>query len=295
MLHRFSRALARRIAGVGLATAVALAMAALGPASTPVWAATGTCVPRAEVLAVSRASSLIAIDPRTSAGAASWALNELAGLMPYLARAGLELHVLYTQDGDDLSDDGGDGGPPQVLLTRAPAFPAFRVAGAPQLPSDPNPLIRELYCNRLAAWDAHAQKMLRSEGGSRLAAVRAWAMRTAARLVALSRGRVPDTTGTEARTEIDAGASVFAAAEIADVAPAPTILFLGGLTALRPPFQVFPSPARLVALVRSGDPGQMLRAEAAWTRWADRAGGSFAALSADDAPAIIGQMLASRN
>lgn len=293
MLQHFSRALARRIAGVGLATAVALAMAALGPASTPVRAATGACVPRAEALAASRASSLIAIDPRTSTAAASWALNELARLMPYLARAGLELHVLYTQDGDDLSDGGGDGGLPQVLLTRAPVFPAFRVAGAPQPPSDPNPLMHELYCNRLAAWAAHARMMLRSEGGRRLAAVRAWAMRTAARLVVLAHGPIPDIAGTEARVEIDAGASVFAAAEIADVAPAPAILFLGGLTALRPPFQLFPLSARLVALVRSGSPGQVLRAEAAWTRWADRAGGSFVALSADDAPAIIGQMLAS--
>ena len=293
MLQRFNRSFTRLIAGVGLATAVTLPLAALGPASTHVRAATRTCVPRAEALAASRASSLIAIDPRTSAAAASWGLDELARLMPYLAQAGLEVHVLYSQDGDDLGNGGGDGGQPQVLLTRAPGFPAFRVGGAPQLPSHPNPLIRQLYCNRLASWQWHAQMKLRAEGARRLMAVRAWARRTAAILVALARRRIPDTAGTEAGVEIDASASIFAAAEIAEAAPEPTIVFLGGLTALQPPARIFRLRGRLVALVRSSNPRQVLHAEAAWTRWADRAGGSFEALSADDAPATIGQMLAS--
>ena len=135
---------------------------------------------------------------------------------------------------------------------------------------------------------------LRAESARRVMAVRAWAKRTAASLVALARRRIPDTAGTEAGVEIDASASIFSAAEIAEAAPEPTILFLGGLTALKPPSRIFHLRARLVALVRSSDPRQVLRAEAAWTRWADRAGGSFMALSADDAPATIGQMLASK-
>ena len=51
------------------------------------------CVPGSEALPASRAASLIAVIPRTSAEAATWGLRELTLLLPYLAQAGLDLHV----------------------------------------------------------------------------------------------------------------------------------------------------------------------------------------------------------
>jgi hypothetical protein len=242
-------------------------------------------------LAASQRTSLIAVIPRTSAQAAVWGLRELAQLLPSLARPGFELHVLYTQDSDDLSDSGGDGEPPQVMLTQSPAFSSYAVGGVPQSPPNPTPLSSHLYCDRLAAWNAHAARAVQAEAGRRKAAVTAWANAAAASLRTRAGRPVPDTTGTESGVEIDASGSIFAAAQVAQAAPQPSILFLGGLTTLRPPSREFRFPARLVALVRSSDPGQVLSAEAAWSAWAHRAGGSFRAVSSNDTSAAVAAML----
>ena len=228
-----------------------------------------------EALPASGSSSLIAVDPRTSAGAAASGLDELAQLLPPAARAGLELHVFYSQDSDDLGDGGGDGGPPQVLFTSAPSFPAFRVTGAPQRPADPTPLSARLYCKHLAAWQVHASSVLHAEVVRRAALLATWASTTAARLRALADKPIPDTTGSEAGGEIDTGGSIFAAALVAEVAPHPTVLVLGSLTALSPPSIRFQFPARLVALIQSSDPGQVLGIESAWIRWIHKAGREF--------------------
>jgi hypothetical protein len=236
---------------------------------------------------------LIAIVPRTSANAAIWGLHELASLLPLVARTGLELHVVYTQDGDDLGEDGGDGGPAQVLETQAPNFPVFQVHGAPQPPADPNALTAKLYCERLTAWQSSASQALTNQAAQRMDAVMAWATSTAARLIAVANAPIPDTTGREAGVEFDAGASIFAAAQIAQAAPQPTIVVLGGLTAVAPPSQDFKVPAHLVLLVRSTDPTRVLHAESAWKRWVARAGGTFQAISANNTPSVIAQALAS--
>jgi hypothetical protein len=209
--------------------------------------------------------------------------------MPFIARDGSQLHVLYTQDGDDLVEGGGDGGPPQVILADAPAFPALRIIGAPQRPTDPTPLTSQLYCENLAAWRRHTDAVVQALAGARAAAVAAWARMIAGRLIALAERPIPDTSGAEAGIEIDSGASIFTAAQIAETAPRPTILFLGGLTALAPPSQNFKLSARLVALVRSSDPVQVVQAEASWRRWAERADGSFEAVSANAAPVTVAQ------
>ena len=65
------------------------------------------CAAPVEALPASRSSSLIAVVPRTSAQAAIWGLDELAQLLPSAARAGMELHVFYSQDSDDLGEGGG--------------------------------------------------------------------------------------------------------------------------------------------------------------------------------------------
>ena len=135
---------------------------------------------------------------------------------------------------------------------------------------------------------------LRAEAARRAASEAAWARTTAARLKVLADKPIPDTAGLEAGGEIDAATSVFAAAQVADAAPNPTIFVLGGLTELKPPSAEFRFPARLVALTRSSDPGQVLGAESAWARWAHRAGGSFEVLSSNDAPAAIARALVPR-
>jgi hypothetical protein len=290
--HGHPRACAsRRFTALGLAVFIALVALSAGCAR-----ANGggpDCTPEIEALPTSRASSLIAIVPRTSANAASWGLRELAFLLPFMARAGLELHVIYTQDSDDLGEGGGDGGPPQVLETRAPSFPTFQVQGAPQTPANPNALTAKLYCERLAAWQSSANQTLRNQATRQIAAVTVWAKSNAFRLIALAAKPIPDTTGPEADVEFDAGASIFSAAQVAQAAPRPTILVLGGLTALSPPAQNFEVPAHLVVLVRSTDPTQVLRAENAWSRWITQAGGTFRAISANDGPTAITTALAS--
>jgi hypothetical protein len=278
---------------LGLAVAMTLAVAVLGTGCAPAAGKEPVCKPGVEALPASHASSLIAIIPRTSANAASWGLREVAFLLPLVARAGLELHVIYTQDGDDLGEDGGDGGPPQVLEAKAPSFPVFQVQGAPRSPADPNTLTTKLYCERLVAWQSSASQALRNQATRQIAALAAWAKSNAARLSALAAGPIPDTTGREAGVEFDAGASIFSAAEIAQAAPRPTIVVLGGLTGLTPPSQEFEVPAHLVVLVRSSDPVQVLRAESAWARWVTRAGGTFQPMSANDTPAVIAGALAS--
>jgi len=244
-----------------------------------------------EALPASRASSLIAVIPRSSAGSASWALRELAVLLPLVARAALELHVIYTQDGDDLGEGGGDGGPPQVMLAKAPSFPAVSMPRVPQVPPDPTTLTAKLYCERLAGWDSRASRLLEAESARRSASVTAWARNAADGLTALADKPIPDTSGPEAGGEIDASASIFTAAEVADAGPRPTILFLGGLTAISPPIRAFRFPACLVALMRSSSPKQVLRSESTWASWTRRSGGSFQALSANDAPATIARAL----
>lgn len=245
------------------------------------------CASRSEILPASQASSLVAVDPRTSRESASWGLHELAQLLPLRARSGLDVHVFYTEDSDDLVEGGGDGGPAQVLQTQAPGFSSFRVPGAPDTPADPTALTAKLYCEHLTAWENHAMQVLRAEAARRDAAVRAWARTVVARLLALAGMPIPDTTGAEAGVEFDAGASVFAAAQVASAAPRPAVVFLGGLTALAPPSQSFRFPAHLVAVVRSTNPAQVLPAERVWSRWATRNGGIFKAISANDAPVVI--------
>jgi hypothetical protein len=132
--------------------------------------------------------------------------------------------------------------------------------------------------------------MLQAESARRNTSVTNWARMTAARLTALQQQPIPDTTGPE-ETKVDAGASIFAADEISQAAPHPTIFFLGGLTAFRPSPRGFRFPTRLVALIRATSPTQVLEAESAWSRWVRRAGGSFAALSADDTPTTIAKVL----
>jgi hypothetical protein len=248
-----------------------------------------TCTTTAETVPASVSSSVIALVPRTSLSDADWALDELAHLMPFIARSGLQLHVLYTQDSDDLVEGGGDGGPPQVLFAEAPTFPRLTVTGAPQRPSDPTPLSNKLYCDKLVAWQRRASGIVHVQESARTASVAAWVRTIAGRLTELASKPIPDTSGAEAGTEIDSGASIFTAAQIAETAPHPTILFLGGLTALTPPRQNFRLSARLVALVRSSDPVQVLQAQASWRRWAERAHGRFEAISANAAPASIAQ------
>ena len=252
------------------------------------------CTAQVEALPSSGSSSLIAVIPRTSAQTASWALDELTHLLPFVARGGLELHVLYSQDNDDLGEGGGDGGPSQVLLTTAPSFGMFQVTGAPQSPSNPTSLSAHLYCDQLVAWQVQAERKLGAEAARREASEAAWARATAARLAALADKPIPDTAGPEAGGEIDADASVFAAAQLAEAAPNPTIFVPGGLTELKPPSTKFRFPARLVALIRSSDPGQVLGAKSAWARWAHGAGGSLEVLSSDDAPTAIARALVPR-
>jgi hypothetical protein len=283
--------LRKRFVPVLSRTCLVASIIAAGLAAGCTTSAKPTCTPKAERLAASRRSSLIAVVPRTSRSAATWGLRELAKLLPFVASGGLELHVLYSQDSDDLVEGGGDGGPPQVLLTSVPDFPAVHLTGAPASPPDPTTLSASLYCGRLASWQAHTVSRLQAETARRAALAAAWARTAGADLRSLARKPIPDTSGSEAGVEIDASASVFTAAQVAQAAPKPTIVFLGGLTSLRPPSLNFRFPARLVALVRSTDPGQVLRAEANWARWARRAGGSFEAVSANDAPAQIARAL----
>jgi hypothetical protein len=279
----------------GLSSAGLVAMAALlgcivtGCVSAR--AQTQGCASRAEMLPASRRSSLIPVAPRTSAVAARWGLEELARELPLIARAGLDLHVFYSEDSDDLVEGGGDGGPPQVLQAQAPSFPVFRVTGAPSAPADPNALTAKLYCEDLAAWEGHASLVLRTEAARRASSVLAWSRSIAARLLTLAGRPIKDTTGAEAGVEFDVAGSVFAAAQVASAVPRPTVVFLGGLTALSPPAQNFSFPARLVALVRSTNPAQVIPAERAWSRWATRNGGTFTAISANDAPVVIAETL----
>lgn len=273
---------------------LAAALAAAGPALTacgPVAVRAGAqaCTTAAEILPASVPSNVIALVPRTSAADAEWGLKELARLMPFVARGGLQLHVLYTQDGDDLAEGGGDGGQSQVIFAEAPSFSRLDIKGAPQRPSDPTALTSKLYCGDLAAWQRRAGEVVQAQGSARTAAVKAWAGKIASRLTALAGRPIPDTYGAEAGFEIDSGASIFTATQIAETALQSAILFLGGLTALTPPPQNFRLSARLVALVRSSDPVQVLQAEASWRRWAGRADGSFKAVSANAAPASIAQ------
>lgn len=267
--------------------AASLVLTACGPVA--VQAGAQACTAVAETLPASVSSSVIALVPRTSAADAEWGLEELAQLMPLIARGGLQLHVLYTQDSDDLVEGGGDGGPPQVFYTEAPSFPSFDVTGVPQRPSDPTALTVKLYCGGLAAWQHRAAEIVQAQSSARTAATEAWARRTASRLAALAGRPIPDTSGAEAGTEIDSDASIFSATQIAETAPQPVILFLGGLTALAPPPENFRLSARLVALVRSSDPVQVTQVEASWRRWAEKADGSFEAVSANAAPGSIAQ------
>lgn len=276
----------RRLTAFALAIFTTLAvLAGCGPVTSG--GGGSDCTPQVEALSASRVTSLIAIVPRTSAEAASWGLRELAFLLPFLVRAGLDLHVIYTQDSDDLAEGGGDGGPPQVLEAQAPSFPGFGVQGMPQSPVDPNNLTAKLYCERLATWQSSARSTVKNEASRRTAAVTTWAMSNAGRLTALAARPIPDTTGPEADVEFDAGASIFTAAQVAQASPRPIILVLGGLTALAPPAQNFEVPAHFVVLVRSTDPTQVLHAEDAWSRWVIKAGGNFQAISANDSPAVI--------
>lgn len=292
-LTRFRNRPQRGLSSAGLVAIAALLLGCLVTGCVSARAQAQGCASRAETLPASQPSSLIPVVPRTSAGAARWGLEELARQMPLIARAGLDLHVFYSEDSDDPGEGGGDGGPPQVLQAQAPSFPVLRVPGAPPAPADPNALTARLYCERLAAWEDHASRALRAEAARRAAGVLAWSGKIAARLLALAGRPIPDTTGAEAGVEFDAAASVFAAAQVASAAPRPTVAFLGGLTALSPPAQHFRFPAHLVALVRSTDPAQVIPAEHAWSRWVTRNGGTFTAISANDAPAVIARTLAS--
>ena len=178
-------------------------------------------------------------------------LRELAGLLPYLARAGLQLHVFYTQDGDDLTEDGGDGGSPQVLQLSAPSFPAFTATGPPPAPAQPTTLTEELYCQRLGAWQARAAAEVKAEAARRASAAAAWATSTAARLIGIASRPIPDTEGAESGVEFKAGPSIFAAAQIAADRPPAHDSVSPRADRSPPPSQRFPVPARLVALIRS--------------------------------------------
>ena len=285
------KAPSRRLPKMALTVAPVLLLGGFVTGCISAGAQTPACVPRAEILPASQASSLILVVPRTSTGAARWGLGEAAHLLPFVAYAGLDLHVFYTEDADDLGEDGGDGGPPQVLQTQAPNFAAFSVPGVPQPPADSNALTAKLYCERLAVWEGHASQALRAEASRRAAAVRAWARTVAARLAALADKPIPDTTGAEAGVEFDAAASVFAAVQVVNAVPRATVVFLGGLTALAPPRGDFRLPAHFVAVVRSTNPSQVLPAERAWSRWVTQNGGVFTAISANDAPAVITRAL----
>lgn len=276
----------------GLAAIAALLLSCLVTGCVGARAQAQSCASQAETLPASRPSSLIPVIPRTSAAAARWGLEELAHELPLIARASLDLHVFYSEDSDDLTEDGGDGGPPQVLQAQAPSFPVFSVPGAPPAPADPNALTAKLYCENLAAWEGHASLVLRAEAARRAASVLAWSRNIAARLLTLASRPIPDTTGAEAGFEFDPAASVFAAVQVASAAPQPTVAFLGGLTALSPPTRNFGFPAHLVALVRSTNPAQVIPAEHAWSGWVTRNGGTFIAISANDAPAAIAKTLA---
>jgi len=274
---------------LGVAMAMLLALLSAGCMRPP--GRGPGCTPKLDALPASHAFSLIAVVPRTSPEAASWALRELAFLLRFVARAGLELHVIYTEDADDLAEGGGDGGPPQVLSANAPSFPPSRELRMPSAPADPTTLTAKLYCERLAAAEVHGRRMLETESARRSASVTAWVNKTAALLVALADRPIPDTSGTEAGVEIDASASIFTAAEVAEASPRPTILFLGGLTSIRPPARVYRLPACLVALIRSSAAAQVLRAEATWALWMHKAGGSFKPLSANNVPETIAHVL----
>jgi hypothetical protein len=249
------------------------------------------CFGRLEALPATHPATLLAVDPRTSVSAADWGLHELAKLLPSVARGSLELHVLYTQDADDLTDGGGDGGPPQVLLKDAPTFPFFQVTGAPSPPASPTSLTAHLYCERLHTWQDHAAHVLQAEAAHRAAALQAWVTAVVARLTAIAAKPIPDTSGSESGVEADAGASTFTAAQVAEASPRPTILFLGGLTSLAPPSMHFSVPAHLVALVRLSAPARVLSAQVAWSHWITRAGGSLKLLSANDSISVIAQVL----
>jgi len=283
----------RSLSGAALAAIAALLLGLPVAGCVSAGAQVQRCAPRPRTLSASQPSSLIPVAPRTSAAAAKWALEEVAHLLPKVARAGLDLHMFYSEDRDDLGEGGGDGGPPQVLQSQAPSFPVFTVAGAPPAPADPTALTAKLYCEHLAAWEHHASRALRAEAARRASAVLVWARKIAGRLLALASRPIPDTTGAEAGVEPDASASVFAATQVARAAPRPTVVFLGGLTALAAPAQNFGFPAHLVALVRSTNPAQVIPAEHAWARWVTRNGGTFTAISANDSPAVIAKTLAS--
>ena len=128
--------LAQRV--VPWALLLALGAGALLTACGPVGPTAQQCPRHQYGLPASTPTSLIAVIPRDSGASAQWGLRELASLLPLVAQPGLQLHVLYTQDADDLAPAGGDGGPPQVLATSAPSVLAFRVprrrrAGRPHL------------------------------------------------------------------------------------------------------------------------------------------------------------------
>lgn len=291
---KISRALVRRALArrpVGFVALFALSAGLLVAACGPLHPGAQHCPRRDYQLPPSMSANLIAVIPRISAGAARWGFRELADLLPLLARPGLELHVLYTQDADDLTEGGGDGGPPQVLATSAPNAPGIRVAGAPAEPNDPTSLSAQLYCQRMAAWQARAVTTLRTISARRAAKATAWASRAAAHVRALASKPIPDSSGPEAGAEIDSAASIFAAAQVAEASPHPTIVFFGELSALLPPVQRFSFPGRLIDLVRSDDPTLVLHSEAIWARWAKRRGGTFEAVSANGDAASIAQAI----
>ena len=287
--HRSPRSVAVRSATVAIVTAIAVASLSGGCARQA--GPNPGCAHRLESLPASPSFGLIVSIPRISAESASWALRELSILLPIVARAGLDLHVIYTQDGDDLGAAGGDGRPPQILLTHAPTFSALRVHGRPEPPADPTALSAKLYCGRLGSWERRESRLLRAAAAQRNGSVAIWRRTTVAKLTALAGRPIPDTSGSEAGTEIDANLSIFAVVQVAQAAPRSTILLLGDLPDLRPPSMRFRFATRVVALIRSGPPRRILRVEAAWRRWTRRSGGSFIALSANDDPRAIARAL----
>jgi hypothetical protein len=278
-------------ARLAAATVVTAAVAVLGGGCAGQSGALPCSTAGLNALSASRAGSLIVSITRTSVETASWGFRELARVLPLAASAGLELHVIYTEDGDDLSPAGGDGGPPQVLLADAPRFGAFQVRGRPQPPVDPNSLQARLYCERFASWRHHAMRALRAISARRARIVELWAGRTAGTLISIAGRPIPDASGAEAGVEIDANASILTVAQVAQAARRPVILLLGDLPALRPPSLTFHLAVRVVAVVRSGPPRQILRDESAWKHWTRRCGGTFSALSANDGPAAIARAL----